>query len=197
MLSLTNYQPLSVAFADGTGSADIESLDYGDVTLTFTLNQDGSFELSCGIDEVDGSYVPEDTPPSEEELEAQETEDATLEADTLDWLTAGSGVWMLEDPISGAGVAYLAFAPDGTVTRWLYGYAGIEGTGTFSLDGDRLTLSLVGLGGTSDGTATYVVNRFTADGARVIRLDLVSDDGGPSAAGNLEGWYDEGEPWWD
>ena len=194
MLSLTNYQPLSVAFADGTGTANVESQDYGDVSLTFTLNADGSFELSCGIDELDGSYVPEDTPRSEEEMEAQETEDATLEADTLDWLTAGSGVWMLEDTTSDAGVAYLAFAPDGTVTRWLYGYAGVEGTGTFSLDGDHITLSLVS-SGRSEGTATYAVNRFTADGARKVRLDLVSGDG--DTTGNLEGWYDEGGPWWD
>lgn len=196
MLSLTNYQPLSVAFVDGTGSADVESLDYGDVALTFTLNADGSFELSCGIDELDGSYVPEDTPRSEEEMEAQETEDATLEADILDWLTAGSGVWMLEDTMSDAGVAYLALSPDGTVTRWLCGYAGIEGTGTFSLDGDHITLSLVSFG-SSNGTATYAVNRFTADGVRKIRLDLVSDDGYGYTAGYLEGWYDEGEPWWD
>lgn len=197
MFSLTNYQPLTVPFEGPTGTTSVSSLDYGDATLAFTLNDDGSFELSCGIAELDGTYVPADTPQSEGEIAAQEEEDARLAAETLAWLTEGDGVWMLEGADAGhAGVAYLAFAPDGTVTRWLYGYGGAEGTGTYALDGDNITLTLEYFGGRPVGSATYTVHRFSSDDGRRIRLDLVSADEGTVTVGDLSGWYDEGDPWW-
>ncbi|MBM6774913.1 hypothetical protein [Olsenella profusa] len=196
MLSLTNYQPVMVAFDGGEGSIAVESLDYGNVTLAITLNDDGSFDLACGIAELDGTYVPEDTPTSSDELTAQGDEDASLASDTLAWLTSGTGVWMLDDPMANAGVVCLALAPDGTVTRWLYGYGGAEGTGTFSLDGDNITFSLTSLGGKDYGQATYVVRQFTSGDERQIRLDPVTEGEGPTVVGDLSGWYTAGDVWW-
>lgn len=192
MFSLTNYQPVNVQFEDGSGATSVESVDYGDANLVITLNEDNTFVLSCGIEGLDGTYVPEGTPLSTEELQSQEEEDEGLYESTLSWLTDGEGAWInssSEEPV------YLSFEANGSL-KWLYGYGGVGDAGSYSLDGDNLTLAPA----YPDGQAfceplTYIVRRFTSEGgdSRRIRLDFVSGD---ATMNFFEGWYDSGERWY-